>query len=99
MRLKNGNFEKKSLFALKNTRLTSAHFQKLFFWTLWLFLFPTDLKLNRPNEPQKAKNTKMSEVVKRQKIQNRPRDLKFFYRVIFIVDFEYNLRIDENYAI
>ena len=31
MRLKNGNFEKKSLFALKNTRLTSAHFQKLFF--------------------------------------------------------------------
>ena len=31
MRLKNGNFEKKSLFALKNTRLTTAHFQKLFF--------------------------------------------------------------------
>ena len=55
--------------------------------------------ISNGNFGEMAKNTKMSEVVKRQKIQNRPRDLNFFFRVIFIVDFKYNLRIDKNYAI
>ena len=44
MSLKNWKFPKKLVFDLKNHQRTSAHFQKLFFWTLWNFLYPNKKK-------------------------------------------------------
>ena len=41
----------------------------------------------------------MSQVVKRQKIQNRRRDMNFSPKVIFVVDFENDLEIDKNFAV
>ena len=79
MRLQKLKIAKKLVVDLKNYRLTSAHFQKLIFLILWILLYPVNKKLDRPNEPEKVKNTKMSQVVKRQKIQIRRRDVKFFF--------------------
>ena len=60
MRLKNSKIAKKIVFDLKNIRRTSAHFRKHFFFTLWILLYPVNKKLDRPNELQQVKNTRMS---------------------------------------
>ena len=78
MTRKKGKFANKIVFGLKNNRRTSAHFQNPFFWTLWLFLFSTNLKWDRPNEPKSVKNPEMSQVVKERKFQNSQRVMNFF---------------------
>ena len=78
MRLKNWKFTKKTFCALKITRLTSAHFRKQFFSTLWHFLYSINKKLNFRNESQRVKNANKPLVVKKRKFQNYWKIIKFF---------------------
>jgi len=55
MRLKKLKIKKKIVFNLKNNRLSSAHFQKLFL-ILSILLYRVNKKLDRPNELKKVKN-------------------------------------------
>ena len=63
---------------LQKNSCISAHFQNLFF-EFSFFLFPSNQKLDRPNEYKSVKNAKMLQVVKGRKFQNSWRDLKFFF--------------------
>ena len=80
---KTWKLQKNYFLTRKTTVSPQLTFKKIFFLILWILLYPVIKKLNRPNEPKRVKKTKMSQVVKRQKIQNRQRGMKIFSRGIF----------------
>ena len=71
--------QKSSFWPQKQSTHLSA-LSKPIFWTLWLFIFPSNQKLDRPNESKSVKNAKRPQVVEGRKFQNSRRDLKFVFR-------------------